>query len=408
MTVGTGVLTALTADCDDVRDAMPEDTVGGVAATYVARPASTEETAALLRIATELDLAVVARGAGTKLAWGAPPERADLVVDLSRLAAVVDHAAGDLVAVAQAGCPLATLQAALAPSGQRLAIDEPVPGSSLGGSIATNSSGPRRMLHGTFRDLMIGTTVVRADGVVAKSGGRVVKNVAGYDLGKLMTGSFGTLAIITEAVFRLHPVPAASAVLTTAVTGPARAAAAVAGVLHSDVVPTAVEIDWTGREGLMAVLLEGSEAGVAARTSAARTALAGAGAPEVELQAAPPPWWGRYPWTDGQLALKLTCALSAVEQLLGAAEEHGAALRGSAGSGVLYGALDATAAGRVAPLREICRAHGGSLVVLDGPAETTARLDRWGPISALDLMRAVKHQFDPRRRLSPGRFVGGI
>src|SRR5205823_636856 len=149
----------------------------------VAAPASTEEAAEVMRDAAARGHAVLVRGAGTKQDWGSPPRRVDLILDTSRLTGVVEHAAGDLIAVVRAGTPLSELQDKLAPAGQQLALDEPLPGATVGGTVAVNTSGPRRMLYGTVRDLLIGITVVRADGVVAKAGGKVVKNVAGYDLG---------------------------------------------------------------------------------------------------------------------------------------------------------------------------------------------------------------------------------
>jgi glycolate oxidase FAD binding subunit len=173
----------------------------------VARPTSTAEVAEVMRDAAAQRLTVVVRGRGTKWSWGMPPVSADLVVDLSAMDRVLDHQAGDLIVEAEAGTRLADLQRTVGEEGQRLLLDEMVPGASVGGTLATNASGPRRLLGGTARDLLIGVTAVRADGVVAHAGGRVVKNVAGYDLGKLLVGSFGTLAVITEAVFRLHPVP---------------------------------------------------------------------------------------------------------------------------------------------------------------------------------------------------------
>lgn len=409
MPVRTDAGAALAGRCDDVREATADDAVDGVVPAYVVRPSSTEETAQAMGAAAALDLAVVARGAGTKLTWGSPPRRLDAVLDLSRLNAVVDHTAGDLVAVAQAGCPIRILQEALAPAGQRLAIDEARPGATLGGAIATNSSGPRRMLNGTFRDLMIGTTVVRADGAVAKSGGRVVKNVAGYDLGKLMTGSFGTLAVVTEAVFRLHPLPAASCFLTAPARDAERVARLVSAVVHSDLVPTAVEVEWTAGRGSVALLLEGSEDGVRTRAALARDLLVRAGAADVEAAPEPPDWWGRHPWAAGGLALKLTCALSGLRRLLSGARAHGVDVRGSAGSGVLYGTGPVGQVSALVPaLRKLCLGLGGSLVVLDAPPRVKAELDLWGPVPALGLMLAVKDQFDPRHRLAPGRFVGGI
>ena len=159
------------------------DAVAGVRARYVVTPASTEEVAEVLRVAGQHDLTVVARGSGSKLGWGAPPTRADLLLDTGALSGVVDHAAGDLVVVVAAGTPVSELQAHVGQAGQQLALDTPFADATVGGVLAVGTSGPRRLLYGTARDLLIGVTFVRGDGVVAKAGGRVVKNVAGYDFG---------------------------------------------------------------------------------------------------------------------------------------------------------------------------------------------------------------------------------
>ncbi|HEU4347422.1 MAG TPA: FAD-binding oxidoreductase, partial [Actinoplanes sp.] len=161
-----------------VEPAGPADMVGGVPAKEIAYPESTAEAAAL--VAETRDLAVVVRGAGTKIDWGMPPERLDLIIDTTRLTGVVEHAAGDLIAIIRAGTRLTDGDL----PGQQLALDSPVPGATIGGTVAANVSGPRRTLYGTARDLLIGITVVRPDGAVAHAGGKVVKNVAGYDLGK--------------------------------------------------------------------------------------------------------------------------------------------------------------------------------------------------------------------------------
>jgi glycolate oxidase FAD binding subunit len=411
---------ALSSACGDLTDAGPADAVDGVPAALVARPGSTSETAEVLKAAASLGLTVVPRGRGTKMSWGRPPERADLVVDLSRMSAVLDHAAGDLIVDTQAGTLLADVQQTVGSAGQRLALDELVPGSSIGGVLATNSSGPGRVGVGTARDLLIGVTVVRADGVIAKAGGRVVKNVAGYDLGKLVIGSFGTLAVVTEAVFRLHPVPPAQRFVTAPFGTAEDAARLVQSVVHAQVVPAAVEVEWRpDGAGTVGVLLGGTAAGVEGRT-ATTLQLFGAGAEATEHA---PAGWGVLPWQDGTgerpTGLKLTCALSGLAPVLDAAHraaaEAGVALtlRGSGGAGVLYGALPADApvdavATVVTRARAACTANGGALVVLEAPAAVQAAVDTWGPVPALDLMRRVKEQFDPERRLAPGRFVGGI
>ena len=408
---------AVESACGRVEEATAADRVDGVQPDLVARPASTEEVAEVMRAAAAHGLVVVPRGRGTKLTWGAPPDRADVVVDLSGLDKVLDHAAGDLVVGAQAGTRLRDVQEVVGAARQRLAVDETVPGSSVGGILATAASGPGRVANGTVRDLLIGVTVVRADGVVAKAGGRVVKNVAGYDLGKLVIGSFGTLAVITDAMFRLHPVPAARRYVSVRVSDPADAHRLTQSVVHAQVVPAAVELDWAGGAGTLTVLLEGVPRGVEGRTS---TTLALLGEAATDSDTAPDAW-GRYPWRldaagdDRQVAMKLTFALSGLVDVLASVEAAGVPvdLRGSAGAGVVYASMPAdTEAGAVREavdrMRSACSRHGGSLVVLDAPAGTKQDLDVWGPVPALDLMRRVKDQFDPDHRLAPGRFVGGI
>jgi glycolate oxidase FAD binding subunit len=406
---------------EGLRPSTDDDTVAGVPARYVAAPGSTDEAAAILRAAAQHDLAVVVRGAGTKQDWAAPPRRLDLVLDTRRLTGVVEHAAGDLVVVVRAGTTVEELAGKLAPAGQQLALDAPLPGATVGGTVAAGTSGPRRMLYGTVRDLLIGVTLVRPDGVVAHAGGKVVKNVAGYDLGKLVAGSYGTLGLITRCAFRLHPLPAATAFVRRHVDGPAEAARVVAAVLGAQVVPTAVEVDLPA-DGVPAdggsevvVLLEGVPAGVAGRVTTTRALLGG----DPTVSDSPPGWWSAYPWSTRDVGIKLTAALSRVGPLLAAVEaarhRHGVAVavRGSAGTGVLYAGLSGTAdpdgvARVVDDLRAAAHEAGGTAVVLTAPAAVRDRVDLWGPVPGLDLMRRLKQQFDPDGRFAPGRFVGGI
>src|SRR5499427_7801746 len=199
------VLRALAAACPAARAADAGDAVAGVAPRYAASPASVAEASAVMRVAAGHDLAVIPRGSGSRLDWGIPPRRCDLVIDTLRLDQVIEHAAGDLVARVQAGTGMRRLGQVLSAAGQQLALDaapggngraggEPAGtgpgGGTVGGTLATGAAGPRRLRYGTPRDLVIGITVVRADGTVASAGGKVVKNVAGYDLGKLFAGSY--------------------------------------------------------------------------------------------------------------------------------------------------------------------------------------------------------------------------
>jgi len=276
---------ALVAACPVVRKGVPaSDAVAGLVPSFVAFPASTDEASALLRVAAAHDLSVVPRGAGTGLGWGLPPVSCDLVIDLQAMDQVIEHAAGDLVARVQAGATMGNLASVLSLAGQQLAVDAPAD-ATVGGVVATGTAGPRRFRYGAPRDLLIGITVVRADGVVAHSGGKVVKNVAGYDLGKLFAGSQGTLGLITEVTFRLHPLPAAAAWVTgdfdpNVPSALAGAASAVASAAGSALVPSAVELLWTGSPAVLrvGVLLEGTPSGVAERAKQMAELLAGAGA----------------------------------------------------------------------------------------------------------------------------------
>jgi len=417
MTGPAGVLDALRqATGGHAGPAGDGDAVDGAPTRFVAAPGSTAEAAAVVRVAAAEGLAVVARGAGTKLGWGTPPRRLDLIVDTRRLDRIVEHAAGDLVVVAQAGVPLAELGERLAGDRQRLAVDEVVPGTTVGGMLGTGVTGPRRLQAGAVRDLVLGVTMVRADGVVAKAGGKVVKNVAGYDLAKLVTGAYGTLGLVTEAAFRLHPIPPAAAYVSVRLPDPASAYQAVQRALHAQWVPAAIELDRPEPGGPVeaAVLVEGTEAGVTARAEQAVATL-GEGAARIDR----PGWWATLPaGSDRGVLVKATTELTGTGRLLEGIDRAAvaagttAAVRGSGGVGVFHAALPGTdpaaLAAFVKALRDAAPAWQGSVVVLAAPAPVRSEVDSWGPVSGLDLMRRVKEQFDPDALLAPGRFVGGI
>lgn len=405
----TSTIGGLRAACDDVAQATVGDAVDGVPARWVARPGSTEEVSAVLRAAAGLGLRVVARGSGTRLVWGVAPTALDLIVDTSRMDAVLTHAAGDLVVTVHAGLPMGALQRALAAHRQRLALDYDNPGGTIGGTIATAASGPLRYRYGSVRDLLIGITVVLADGTITRSGGKVVKNVAGYDLGKLYTGSLGTLGVITEAVFRLHPLPEASRWITVPAADATRAAAAIAAIRGAQHDPVAIEVDrgTTGGPVTVVVAVEGVVGGIDARAGAVADLLGSAAGTSATVSERPPGWWGVAPHAPQGPAATVTCEPTGLADLLGTAP---GALRGSAGAGVLVAGLDDSdrLGAELARLREIAHRHGGSTVLRCAPPHRRTGLDVWGPVPALALMRRLKDQFDPEHRLSPGRFVGGI
>jgi len=398
-----------------LREGGPEDHVDGMPCRWVVSPRDTAQVAAVMRVADAAGLAVVPRGSASKLGWGAPPERLDVLLDLRALDTLVEHAAGDLITVVGAGRRLDDLQGDLAGSGQWLAV-EPSRSGTVGGLVATACTGPTRLLHGPVRDLVIGTTMVRADGVVARSGGKVVKNVAGYDLGKLLTGSFGTLGVVTEVAFRLHPVADAHGWVSVPTASAQHAHALVQGVIHSHLVATACELDRPADgPAALAVRLDGIAPGVAARTAAALTLL-GEGATALEVA---PPWWGSEPGEPDEVLLKVTHEISGLPALLDvvdAAADRSSVpidLRGSVAVGTVLARLRGTpdrsaVATVVEDLRAGAPRFGGTVVVLEADPDTKRTLDVWGPVKGLDLMHSVKRRLDPGRTLSPGRFVGGI
>src|SRR3989441_6606404 len=190
------------------RSATAADGVAGVQPKLVVEPGTEGELAEILRLSSEAGVVVIPRGGGTKLEWGNSPARAGLILSTARMNEIIEHAWADLTVAVQAGCTIQRLQETLAQHGQRLALDPLWPEkATVGGVLSTNDSGALRLRFGALRDLIIGVTIALPDGTLASSGGKVVKNVAGYDLPKLVTGALGTLGVITRAVFRLHPLP---------------------------------------------------------------------------------------------------------------------------------------------------------------------------------------------------------
>jgi len=381
------------------------DAVGGVVPREVVRPGTVEEVAEVLRAAAADGRTVVPVGGRSKLTWAPPPDSCDLLLDLTGLDRVVEHVAGDLTVVAEAGVRLADLQAQVGRAGQLLGLDPPEDGATLGGVVSANASGPRRLRYGTTRDLLIGITVVLADGTVAHAGGKVVKNVAGYDLGKLFTGAHGTLGVVVSTTWRLHPVPPARRVVTLELPDTAAAGPLSVALARSTLTPSAVELI-AGADGSarLVVLFESIAESVAGQARSA-VALLGGGEESEDL----PEDFGRRPGGADDVLLRLAHApasLSAVLETLPA----GTAVAAHAATGVSYAAVPAGEAAEALPrLRAAIAPHDGTAVVLRAPDAVRERLDHWGPVGdSLDLMRRVKERFDPERRMSPGRFVGGL
>jgi len=402
---------------EHLRLATPADAVEGVAPGMVIEPGDAAAVAGVLSRANQAGLAVIPRGGGTKLDWGRPPRRADLVLSTARLDRVLEHAWADLTATVEAGCSVARLQAALAEHGQRLALDPLWPErATIGGILATSDDGPLVARFGSLRDLIIGITLALPDGTLAKSGGKVVKNVAGYDLPKLATGSFGTLAVITQAAFRLHPLPRDTRTLTFAAPAVEPLCELALAIQGSHLAFVALQLRAAGSgASALDVGFEGTRAGLDAQERAVLRLAAGvarADPPPLVWRAREELWRGREPGVTGKFSVlpsqlaefcamvrEVALAWSLVAQALGVGHVR---LEGGGGPGdALVGALE--------QLRADLEARGGTLVLLRCPQDVKSRLDVWGsPGDALPLMRRVKAQLDPVGILNPGRFVGGI
>jgi glycolate oxidase FAD binding subunit len=407
-----------------MRPSMLADAVDDVLPQMVIEPGTPQEVARALKIATSAGLSVVPRGGASKMDWGNPPrggaiQNGGLILSTRRLNRVVEHAWGDMTATAEAGCTFQQLQQTLAEHGQRLALDPLWPDqATIGGILATNDSGPLRIRFGSLRDLIIGITLALPDGTLAKSGGKVVKNVAGYDLPKLATGSLGTLGIITQAIFRLHPVPHESRTLSFSNTDSRTMNALVLAIQDCNMVPTGVQVR-AGSSSTPEVDLrfEGTAAGCEAQIE--QTLRIASGARRIE---SPADVWNARSTLWGGAEPSVVCKFSLLPADLGtfldlirkASEPLQWPWRLVAQAvGVGYLRLEGNDTGALLnvlqDLRKNLETRGGSLVILRCPLEIKSKMDVWGSAGdALPLMRSIKAQFDPTGALNPGRFIGGI
>jgi glycolate oxidase FAD binding subunit len=384
------------------------------ATARVETPASGADAASLLAAAGEDGQAVRFRGGGTKLGWGRPAPEPDLEVETAELERIVEHNVGDLTAIVEAGVPLAAAQEAFAAEGQMLALDPPaVEGATIGGVVATGDSGPLRHRYGAIRDLLIGIEVALADGTVARAGGKVIKNVAGYDLGKLFSGSFGTLGMICEVALRLHPRPASTASLVLRSGDPGVLAEAAAALGHAPVEQLALDVAWDGEGGAVLSLFGGSTP--REQAEAALGATGGLDGLDAEIVEDDDTLWAEQrarQRSESGTVVRVSGLQTRLAEIVAAARRHDATLAGRAGSGLSWLALSEREPAEAVAAVEALRQELAPLdcVVLDAPAAVREALDPWGPIEepAFRLMRRVKARFDPRGVCNPGVFVGGI
>jgi glycolate oxidase FAD binding subunit len=387
-------------------------------------PATPEQIAGALRLCSEASATVTPWGGGTAMGIGNPPRQVDAVIGLERLSLLVEHDQANLTATVQSGSTLAALQELLARHNQFLPFDPPnVARATVGGIVATNLNGPRRNYYGGVRDLVIGMKIALASGEQIKAGGKVVKNVAGYDMCKLFVGSLGTLGIITEVTLRMAPIPETAATLNSSGTLP-QVQQFADELSRSKLLPSAVFLlspkaskakDWRA-----AVWCEGFEETVArhlrdALAMAQRIGLAA----ETLRDKAHRRLWDEicdFPLQAGRLVHRVIIPRASITEFVrtildwhSTEFEPAIALDATLGTVWVASPANDSSAGQFAKMNALARELSGHAIVLVAPLALKEGVDVWGsPAAGLSLMREIKRQFDPRNLLNPGRFVAGI
>jgi glycolate oxidase FAD binding subunit len=401
--------------------------VDGKSPAILCCPNGPEQLSAALRLSAEA--AVIPWGGGTAIGLGNVPRQVDVVIGLERLAALVEHDEANLTATAQAGMRVASFQEILGRRKQFLAVDPPHPAqATIGGLVAANANGPRRMSYGGVRDLVIGMKAVLPNGAQIKAGGKVVKNVAGYDMCKLFVGSLGTLGIITELTFKMAPLPESSATVVARGSLPqslklveelSRSALlpAAAAILNANAAKAAgVSMETTA----VPVWAEGFDEAVARhlrdlQAMADRIGLAS----EILREEAHGQLWEQirdFGASGEGVLYRITAPLASVTEVVATVERWSASERPAriiahAGAGVVWVLLDAdpSSAAWFPRLAALAQEHRGHALLAAAPPAFKAGIDVWGPAPpSLSLMRELKRQFDPQAVLNPGRFVAGL
>ncbi len=423
--------------------------VDGVAPSVKVVPHDAAEIGEVLKIASTVGAAVVPWGGGTSMRLGNVPHRVDIVLSLDRLNALIEHDDANLTATVQAGTRIADLQQMLARRTQFLALDSPRPAqATVGGMVAANLNGPRRMLYGGVRDQVIGMKVVLASGEQVKAGGKVVKNVAGYDMCKLFAGSLGTLGVITEVTFRMAPIPERSATLVA--SGPPALVREMTGrILASTLLPAAVTVInaraaltltagpgtgagapekfapanfWGGEQGpdrenaVLGVWIEGFSEAVERHLTDLRAMANEAGMHAVVLEGtAHEDLWARVrdfgSGASGTL-FRLTVPLAAVGGASAMIDGWSPVpqIIAHAGTGTIWILADSEDASAWVPrLSALAATSGGHAIIAAAPPCVKEGIDVWGPPPpGFSIMREIKRQFDPAGILNPGRFVAHL
>ena len=427
---------------DKLSDAVAGYGIPGASAEVAVSPGDVPELGELLAESNSLGLAVAPIGGGTRTELGNVISRLDVVADLTRLNAVIEHNPADLTCTVQAGIRVSELRRALSRQGQFLAMDPPLPDrATVGGTLATAAGGPMKPQFGNLRDVVIGMKVVQADGKTVKSGGQVVKNVSGYDMARLHVGGLGTLGVIVEVSFKLAPLPAAETTLVAGFGSHGRAVEAGLGIMHSGMTPLALtSFDEMANatsgllppsQGHLAIRLGGRPRTLKRMTDDSSSISRSAGAKSVEAldAATAASLWGGladFGWDDGptpamagRVSVLPTNVARLVESIKAEAVFNGlrTAVLCHPGYGtvtVLWFAAERAVREDVARYtlvraRDICHTMGGRMFIDRCPIDVRRKIDVWDDVGdSLAVMRRLKSQFDPKSTLNPGRFVAGI
>lgn len=424
--------------------------VDGKRPDLVAFPETVEEVSQIMEVASRESLAIVPWGGGTKIDFGRGPHKLDVVICTGRLNRIIEYGPSDLVGIVECGISLKDFQKALKEKRQFLAIDPPhiESGATLGGIIATNDSGPRRLKYGTIRESLIGIKVVRADGSIIKGGAKVVKNVAGYDLPKLYVGSLGTLGIIVEGIFRLYAIPETSETLLISFPSLETLYETVLLILNSSLVPSCLEVlnpplvnviseklnlNLQNREYALAVRIESAEKAVRDQISKVKDICREKNGEEILFEGKPEETlWQEireFPWRvcgENRIVCKASVLITDVPKALQASEELSKSsdlkiyTTARAGSGILIISIETDSTSlqqgeilhiveSINLLRALVSSLKGTLVIQETPLPLKSQIDIWGEVGAsINVMKKLKALFDPNSILNPGRFAGGI
>jgi len=400
--------------------------VDGMQPALVCSLHTPQQIAAALRVCAEAEAAVIPWGGGSAMQIGNRPRAVDVVMETSGLNRVIEHDDANLTATVQSGITLTALQEILARQKQFLPFDPPHPArATVGGIVAANLNGPRRSCYGSVRDLVIGMKVALVSGELIKAGGKVVKNVAGYDMCKLFVGSLGTLGILTEVTLRMAPIPDTATTVVAAGALP-KVLQFVDELSRSALLPAAVTLMNSGALGAgqndwrAAIRCEGFAETVTRHLvdSQALAQHVGLGA-EIMRDSADGQLWDRvrdFPLQTGRVVYRVTVRQASLAECAQAIEdwntpEFQPAVVSDALTGTLWVAEPErqTSPQRFADLLSLARRCGGHAIIFAAPADAKKNIDVWGPAPpALVLMREIKNQFDPKAVLNPGRFVSGL